>query len=372
MRCLLIELLLKPEKVAELTDKDWDDVIPQARITALLATLYLRLKDNDLLEKVPVRPRSHLYSAWIVHNKQKESLEYELRWLLRAFSGINEPLIVLKGAAYILADLPGSRGRLISDIDLLTQEKSLDKVERGLNEYGWLSGDQDSYDERYYRKWMHEIPPLGHETRESTLDVHHTILPPTTNAMLDSNKLFSDLVEARKNIFVLSPVDMVLHSAAHLFHEGGFQHGLRDLWDLNRLLRDFGESVPDFWAALLPRARELNLIESLFYALRYVKYFFETPIPEGVLSDTGQARRGRQAAPLMDFLFLRVFLPDHPSCRPKYYGVTAFCLYIRSHYLRMPLYLLLPHLARKAWRGWFGRSPEGREEEFIDRQGGQV
>lgn len=372
MTCLLIELLLKPERAVELTEKDWDDVIPQARITALLATLYLRLKDNDLLENLPVRPLSHLYSAWVVHNKQNESLEYEARWLLRAFSDIDEPLIVLKGAAYILAGFPSSRGRLVSDIDLLTPEKSLKKVERGLNEYGWLSGEQDSYDEHYYRKWMHEIPPLGHETRESTLDVHHTILPPTTNTILDSNKLFSGLVEVRKGIFVLSPVDMVLHSATHLFHEGGFQHGLRDLWDLDRLLRDFGEIVPGFWSELLPRARELNLVESLFYALRYVKYFFETPIPGDVLSATGQARSGRQAAPLMDFLFSRVFLPDHPSCRLKYYDLTAFCLYIRSHYLRMPLYLLLPHLARKAWRGWFGRSPEEGEEDFIDQQGGQV
>jgi hypothetical protein len=371
MRCLLIDLLLWPEKAVDLSEKDWDDVIPQARITALLATLYLRLKDTNLLKNIPVRPLSHLYSAWVVHNKQKESLEYEVKWLLRAFSDAEEPLIVLKGAAYILADLPSSRGRLISDIDLLTQEKSLEKVECGLNEYGWLSGDQDSYDERYYRKWMHEIPPLGHETRESTLDVHHTILPPTTNAILDANKLFSSLVEVRKNIFVLSPVDMVLHSATHLFHEGGFQHGLRDLWDLDRLLRNFGESVPSFWVDLLPRACELNLVESLFYALRYVKYFFETPIPENVLSDTGQARCGRQAAPLMDFLFLRVFLPDHPSCRLRYYDATTFCLYIRSHYLRMPLYLLLPHLARKAWRGWFGRSSEG-QEEFVDQKGGQV
>lgn len=372
MKCLLIELLLKPERAVELTEKDWDDVIPQARITALLATLYLRLKDSALLENLPARPLSHLYSAWVVHNKQKESLEYELRWLLKAFSDTEEQLIVLKGAAYILAGLPGSRGRLISDIDLLTPEKSLEKVERGLNEYGWVSGEQEEYDEYYYRKWMHEIPPLGHETRESTLDVHHTILPPTTNAILDSSKLFSGLVEVQKSVFILSPVDMVLHSATHLFHEGSFQHGLRDLWDLDRMLRDFGETVPNFWDELLPRSRELNLLESLFYALRYVRYFFETPIPDDVLSATNQARTGRQVVPLMDFLFSRVFLPDHPSCCLKYYGLSAFCLYIRSHYLRMPLYLLLPHLARKAWRSWFSRSSEDGGEDFVDPQGGQV
>jgi len=34
-------------------------------------------------------------------------------------------------------------------------------------------------------------------------------------------------------------------------------------------------------------------------------------------------------------------------------------LYIRSHYLRMPLYLLLPHLLRKAWM----RRGDGDPEE---------
>lgn len=371
MKCLLIELLIAPETVKEITLKEWDDIIPQARITALLATLYLRFKDSGVLDSIPVKPLAHLKSAWVVHNKQKESLEYEVRWLLGAFSDVDEPLIILKGAAYLLASLPGSRGRLISDIDLLVREENLDKVERELNKFGWLSGDQGGYDERYYRKWMHEIPPLGHSERESTLDVHHTILPPTTNSELDPNKLFSSLVEVRKDIFVLSPMDMVIHSAAHLFHEGEFKHGLRDLWDLDRLLRYFGNSEPEFWNKLLPRARELNLSESLFYALRYSTHFFETPLPVSIVAATDNLKPRKLYIQMMDFFFTRAFLPDHPSCRRNYYELTAFCLYIRSHYLRMPMYLLLPHLVRKAWMGWFGRSSEDGKN-IVGQDGDRV
>lgn len=369
MKCLLIELLVEPEKIKEITLRDWDDVIPQARISALLATLYLRLKENDLLDSVPVRPLTHLKSAWVMHNKQKRSLEYEVRWLLGAFAEVDEPLIILKGAAYLLAGLPGSGGRLISDIDLLVKAENLDKVERELNEFGWLSGDQDSYDERYYRKWMHEIPPLGHVERESTLDVHHTILPPTANAKLDPNKLFSSLVEVREGVYTLSPVDMVIHSATHLFHEGEFRSGLRDLWDLDRLLQHYGEYEPEFWDKLLPRAIDLNLSESLFYALRYSAYFFQTPVPSLVKQTAATLKPKSFSVRFMDLFFKRVFLPNHPSCRRRYYEFTAFCLYIRSHYLRMPMYLLLPHLFRKAWMGWISRF-EG-EEESDDHKGEQ-
>ena len=53
----------------------------------------------------------------------------------------------------------------------------------------------------------------------------------------------------------------------------------------------------------------------------------------------------------MDFLFLRAFRPDQPECRLPFTGLALNLLYIRSHYLRMPLYLLIPHLAQKGLDG---------------------
>jgi hypothetical protein len=58
----------------------------------------------------------------------------------------------------------------------------------------------------------------------------------------------------------------------------------------------------------------------------------------------------------MDFLFIRAFRPQQPECRLPLTGLALYLLYLRSHYLRMPLYLLLPHLARKAWMSRFGAS----------------
>jgi len=44
---------------------------------------------------------------------------------------------------------------------------------------GWVSGHRSAYDQRYYRKWMHEIPPMTHIRRQTVLDLHHNILPET-------------------------------------------------------------------------------------------------------------------------------------------------------------------------------------------------
>ena len=362
MSCLLTDVLAAPRRVIELDHEQFGQLIRQARSTALLGTLCLLLEQEHLLEHIPPPVRRHFTSAGVVYSKQRRDLAYEIKWLKKALAAANEQLVLLKGAAYLQAGLPVSLGRSLSDIDILVPLERVSVAEQALNDFGWESAKQDEYNERYYRKWMHEIPPMGHPKRGSTVDLHHTILPPTAKPKVNARLLFDELVEVQPQVFTLSPRDMVIHSATHLFHEGEFHHGLRDLWDLDRMLRDFPEKDPVFWTTLVPRAGELDLLDSLFHGLTYTQQVFDTPIPAAVMQQVGSWQR-RLRKPLMDFLFRRAFRPDQPECRLPFTDLALSLLYIRSHYLRMPLYLLLPHLARKAWMGRFGKA---KEERTID------
>ncbi len=265
----------------------------------------------------------------------------------------------------MIADLPVGRGRLITDIDILVPHSRIDEVEKALNDSGWESSHVNSYDDRYYRKWGHEIPPLTNRKRGTTLDVHHNILPPTAGPNVNAHLLFDRLIEVKPGIFALSWQDMVIHSATHLFHEGEFHHGLRDLWDLDRMLRDFPGRDPQFWNGLVSRARELELQASLYHGLAYAQQIFGTPLPDGIVEDAGN-RSSLLRRPVMDFLFLRALRPDHPQCKLPYTGLALNLLYLRSHFLRMPLYLLLPHLARKAWIRQFNDDDNSREKPGRD------
>jgi putative nucleotidyltransferase-like protein len=368
MRVLLLELMREPRSCIDLTLREWEIVIAQGRSAGLLGSLGLLLQDRGVLKRVPSVVRRHLESVMCIHRKQCEGLDYETQWLRRSMDDIGEKLLLLKGAAYILAGLPAGSGRLVSDIDVLVRKSSLQSVEAVLSKYGWDAGDTDPYNERYYRKWMHEIPPMTHRRRRSVLDVHHTILPPTADEKLDPDKLFDELWEVRPGIYVLSPLDMVLHSATHLFHEGDFAHGLRDLLDLDRLMRHFAAADHGFWEKLVARGREMGMTNSLRYALRYSRMLLGTP-SKGAAVDTLVADKAQfPSTVIMDFLFLRAFLPDHPSCALPLTSFARFCLYIRSHYLRMPLYLLLPHLARKAWMGRFGGQASEGDEQLLAEQ----
>ena len=367
MSFILQEMLLEPHRVPGLAPGQFNQLIPQGRSSRLLASLALELEEAGLLEQVPAPVRRHMDSAVLVHEKQKRDLAYDTGKIQAALTSIGEKLILLKGGAYLMAGLPVSRGRLISDIDIIVPRHRIEEVEKTLNACGWESSYVDSYNERYYRKWMHEIPPLANRKRGTTLDLHHTILPPTAAADIDASLLFEDIIEVKPGVFTLSWRDMVIHSATHLFHEGEFHHGLRDLWDLDHMLRDFPGRDPQFWDNLVARARQLDLLGPLFHGLTYSQKVFSTPIPPEVLADAGSWSRTLRK-PLMDFLFLRAFRPDQPECRLPLTGMALNLLYIRSHYLRMPLYLLVPHLVRKAWMQRFGgeqKTPEIEDKKTI-------
>lgn len=360
MSFLLQEVLVQPRRILELEASQFNQLIPQARSSRLLASLAVELETAGILAQVPPAVRRHLGSAVLVHQKQKRDSAYDCEKLKQILQSIGVKLVLLKGGAYFQSELPVGRGRLISDIDIIVPLERIGEVEKLLNQFGWESSYVDSYNERYYRQWMHEIPPLFNRKRGTTLDPHHTILPPTAAANIDANLLFESLLEVNPGIFTLSWQDMVIHSATHLFHEGEFHHGVRDLWDLDRMLRDFPTRDPLFWEGLVDRARKLDLLGSLFHGLNYTQQIFATPIPPEVMDQAGsRARKLRK--PIMDFLFRRAFRPNQPECRLPLTGFALNLLYIRSHYLRMPMYLLIPHLIRKGWLGRFGKKTSQAE-----------
>jgi hypothetical protein len=350
-RDLVTSALLEPESALRLSVLEWDLLIRQGRRANLLASLAHRMKARELLDGVPLRPQRHLISALRVAERQDQAMRREVQHIQLALdeSGIEPGIVLLKGVAYIMADLPTAGGRMFSDIDILAPREKLAEVESQLMQHGWQGAHHDAYDQRYYRRWMHEIPPMRHIRRGSDIDVHHTILPGTARLKVDTPALFRGIVPLRgeKRLYVLNPVDMLLHSATHLFHEGHFDNGLRDLFDLDSLFRHFGKTE-EFWSKLVPRAAELGLMRPLHYAVRFCTLLLATPIPADVVAASRAGGPGWAASFLMDWCYLRVLRPPHASCDSAGAALARLTLYIRSHWMRMPFPLLACHLARKA------------------------
>jgi len=140
---------------------------------------------------------------------------------------------------------------------------------------------------------------------------------------------------------VLAPADMALHSVTHLHYDGDLEHALRDLVDLHDLLDHFGRE-PDFWAQLLQRAQALHVQRPLFYALHHCERLLGTTVPAQATQATRVGAPPWPILKLMDALVTQAMMPEHPDVHRQGRGLALWLLYVRSHYLRMPLHLSNP------------------------------
>jgi hypothetical protein len=347
---LLVRSLRQPAASTQLSLAQWDLLIRQARQSGLLARLHGRLQAHDLADTIPSPVRWHFDAALALAHKQQIAVRWEVEQIRGALASLAAPLVVMKGAAYVAAGLPAAQGRLFNDIDILVPRRQLARAEAALMLAGWRSSGLTPYDERYYRRWMHEIPPMEHVRRGTVIDVHHAILPDTARYFPDPEKLLARIepVADLHGVYVLGAEDRILHSAAHLFHDGELPHGLRDLTDLDLLLTH-ESNTPGFWQRLVTRAHELQLGRPLFYALRYVRYFLDTPVPVDVTRALQPVAPSAPLLRVMDSVFSRALAPVHPSCDDALSPLARHAAYIRAHWLRMPSHLLLPHLLHKAF-----------------------
>ena len=343
----IVDALLNPAGCQSWPLSRWDAAIRQARSSRLLPSLAARLSAIQLPEHPSIRRA--LATATVSGEATATRMRWEIDQLVPALQRAGVRPLLLKGAAYLAHGLPASRGRLFADIDLLVPRERLAAVEDSLRYAGYVSTHLDAYDQRYYRQWMHELPPLQHMQRLITLDVHHNILPLTARAKPSAEVLMAASVPVPGTpLWTLAPVDMVLHSICHLFYDGEWDHALRDLWDIHQLLHHFGAD-PHFWLELPRRAAQLELARPLAYAVEVLCTLFDTAVPT-VTREACAVALPRQGAAAMQRLFMAALRPDNPSCHRQRDDLARFALYVRGHYLRMPLPLLLPHLLRKALR----------------------
>lgn len=349
-RTLLSDALRTPETTRGASLGDWDLLLRQAHHAGLTSRLHHVLREAGRADAIPAPARWHFAAADTLAARQQVAVRREVDEVRKALGGAGIPVLLLKGAAYVAAGLPAAQGRLFNDLDILVPREALADAETALMLAGWHATGLSAYDRRYYRRWMHEIPPLQHAEWATVLDVHHAILPITARSRPDPARLRAQAVAVPglPGVQVLCATDRILHAAAHLFHDGELPHGLRDLSDLDLLLRHAAREA-DFWPRLVARAGELELGRSLFHALRYVRHFLATPVPAEVDAALAQRAPARPLQALLDAMFTRALAPMHPSCEDRLTAAARHAAYVRAHWLRMPPRLLVPHLLHKAF-----------------------
>ncbi len=352
---LLLQALRHPASLQDISNQDWELLLRLARRARLLGFLAVELGHAALLDKIPQRVANHLRSGLIQAQKFQQLARWELDRLLWALGKNRPPVIVLKGMAYLLAGLPNSAGRVFADLDLLVSAENLQAIESTLLAKGWQHHALSAYDEHYYRAWTHEIPALIHHERETEVDIHHTLTSPIGKLKLDAAPFWANAIKLPDaDVWVLNSPDMVLHAAVNLFQNNELADDMRHLLDLHGMLQFFSREQPHFLENLITRANQLGLGRPLFYSLYFCHLLLQTAIPDALITSL-ECRPGWLALKVMHVCVPLAFLPLHPDQLCRSAKLARWWLYWRSHWLRMPLHVLLPHLAYKFYLSVFPR-----------------
>lgn len=350
----LVPIALRaPAEVAAWSPEQLSLLVRQARAAGLLGRLAAAV---SAAAPPGAEATGHVAAALRVTRAQQREIRREVGFVVKALQPLGVPVVLLKGAAYVTAGLPAAHGRVFSDVDILLPRERLAEAESLLMLAGWMGTHDNAYDQRFYREWMHELPPMEHVHRRTTLDVHHSIAPLTGRLRPDAGALIADAVPVPgwPGVRVLCPADMVLHSVTHLFTNDELSHSLRDLSDIDLLCRHFAADA-GFWPTLVARAQRHGLGRLLHYALQHAQRLLGTPVPAPCQKTLSEHAPPWPIAALMTALWQSSLSSPHPSVRPPTFALARFALYVRGHWLRMPLPLLLRHLTTKALR----RSEDG-------------
>lgn len=265
---------------------EWAELLPRLRGAGLLAHFGERLKLAGVsTDGFPPAVQRQLAAAAASAAVRARSTRWECGELALLFPTPDTPMMLLKGASYLLTGALPGRGRFLSDIDLLVPREALPAVERRLAAGDWVPADKADADARYFQQWLHQLPAYRHRVRHSMLDLHHTIIAPWGGHVVDTGALLAAAVPTGVgHLLAPAPLDRCLIVAAHFVRSEAGSGAFRDLLDLDELI---AEAIPagEPLDALEARAREVGLWRAVSFATHCAAALFGTrtvgPAPLG-------------------------------------------------------------------------------------------
>ncbi|WP_421132037.1 nucleotidyltransferase family protein [Alteromonas sp. A079] len=340
-----INSVLHPESCKDKSELWWLSFIQILRFERLLSHFACKSLELNIIESLPLVAKQHLFNAIVMAERQAHHLKYEVSLLSQSIKSVTPLCLYLKGAAYCLAEMPLAKGRLFSDIDVLVPKESLDAIEKSLLLKGWISKPVNDYDDRYYREWAHEIPPLIQSRRGTVVDLHHNLVPPISGKAPDIQAFLNETHEVN-GVTVLQPHAMLLHSCVHLIFNETFKQSHRDLYDIASIVKTYGSE--EFWEKTISLAKQTNFYKELFLACRYSSAKLMFALPSSLADDLPVSKFKLW---IYDKIFLKALSPHHPLCEVQWLSLASACAWARGQWCKMPVTLLVYHLSVKAVRG---------------------
>ena len=302
-RLILVPEVLETVKEMIHNEIDWNLFLEGARRHRLSGFIYHHYLTHKL--PMPLDIVSCVSKDAFVNQVRALILLREINRISKSLTGIDGPVVLLKGPVLIHQVYDSASIRPFNDIDLLTFREFIPQVEKSLYRAGYAHVINDPIGGRIRHMTPAEIEsaqgaihrPVLTKVDDSltnigpSLDIHHTDLKL-------GNFGFNSIIENSEHLPAVGPGlrvpridDLVIYSVYHFYHHfhlGNFpllsnNGALRYLTDIYACLRVYLHNSGN-WASLLKRADEISAKEILTYGLFYLNLVYgKGTIPEEIM-----------------------------------------------------------------------------------------
>lgn len=283
--CLFEILALRSDrkdKIALVTDDQWEQLLTLAKVQHVTPLVYTRLRDKGMETAVPPNIWHTLQLQYQLNTMRNLSLYRELKQLAIRLAEAAVPLIVLKGAFLADAVYDSMGERIVGDLDLLVPIDNLPQVLEISKELAYQP-DKPIILEAVLRRQRH-LPFFIHPERLLVVEWHTHIVHPDARHVIPLQPLWDRAVQSSVidiPILTFCPEDLLLHVAEHLSYHHEFSFGLRSLCDISVICDHYQAEIE--WAGLVERVNTWRWERGVYLAFRLAVDHLGAAIPQAVL-----------------------------------------------------------------------------------------
>jgi hypothetical protein len=204
----------------------------------VLQTIYVKFRDNNILEFIPVDLATHLKEIYTLNLERNREILKQIEELTKILNSRNIQPLFIKGAGNLIDNLYDDLGeRILSDIDLLVPEEQFLDAAKCLESVGY-SSEQKLYES--YSEMMH-YPSLHRDDVVAPVEVHKSPVMLRWSGKFNNAKVSGDrkpiadmdgcFVPSDEHKFAINFIHSQLSNKANITGLVSF----RDLYDVYRL-----------------------------------------------------------------------------------------------------------------------------------------
>mgnify|MGYP001220943765 FL=1 len=280
VKTFLVQLLFdkKIENFPEFdNNKFWDNLVKLGSNQLIIPTIYSKLKERKLLNKIPSGLKSYLLEIYTFNTLRNKSFLKETAKIEKKLTQNKIDFIFLKGISLLRTVYKNNIGiRMMHDIDILIKESQIYQARECLKELEYKSDDS----EEVLSKHRH-LPIMINSKKNIGVELHHQlILNDILN--LDNKRIF--MAENKNCLNIKNNIAYIIFNSE--VYDNGTLIGtinLRskfDFFQLNKLENNFNYNNNFYSKAFITKMIYLKIIEnrkeqSLIYFIYLVlsKYF---------------------------------------------------------------------------------------------------